>query len=243
MLITLLVCSLFLLLILIPISFRIRDISTDAIVIRDTSDPVVLAHVDALWHWEAVITTNDLLDDETLTIFLTHQIKSQQNNLIINTSILYEDIIYALSGSSVTSLNDSTQFNVTQYDDETPVCIYATSCDLMEDGYYSINILSGGSVVYSINTINISYYNDTDNDVIICTITSYDNQCVLEFDNIHPYYLLASLTTSSSSSDIINISIDNMGRQTWYTLTTLLIIPALLISIVLCITLCCICLK
>ena len=218
--------SLLLFLILIPISQLIKDEELNKTLPPITDDTLVQTlKVDALWHWEVhITTTTDImlyLTDE----FITHRINSTLSTTTISTRI------YALAESTISyKANSDIYFSVVRYGTNVNICV-TNSCFINEADYYDINMtsLEPVNVTFDLVLLDSTYYTNNNNDVIICNVTSSEN-CLFPLDHIHIYYILAYVP---STAGIGFLDIDLLGRQSWYTLTLILIVPAIIIIIIL----------
>ena len=216
--------------VMIPIAGRIEDKSpVDAILYSASSNSnVILADVDALWHWEVIIkTTDSLMANESITFFLV--LVEEANIIWTNyTSDELNPVIYGLRMSAIFS--DAGTFTVISND--TTVCTNCSVYTVIEDGYYKVYNNNSTSVQYNLR------YVSSDDDYISCKLNESASDCELVFDKIDPYYVIADYNSSVNNNITLNIT--ENGRRTWYTFIIILFLPIVISTVALVITIICI---
>ncbi len=218
---------------MIPISRRIEDKLSVDTELYDTNHSVILARVDALWHWEVIakITNRSLLANQSITLFLVlvneaNIVWSNYSNNELN------HVIYALTGSLITSTDT---FTVQQYNDSARSSIDCSVYNVIDNGYYKVTNNNSATVTYNLKQIN------SDNDTaVVCKLEPELLYCELLFDKIDPYYVIARFNGSNDNNSTVTINMTENGRRTWYTLIILLIIPLIINTVALVITIVCI---
>lgn len=222
----LLLLSLLLFLILIPISLLIKDEQLNKTLSPITDDILIQTlEVDALWHWEVSITTTT-----DIMLYLTDELNTHHITSILSTTNL-STRIYALAESAISyKANSDIYFSVVRYGTNVNICV-TNSCFINKADYYDINMtsLQPVNVTFDLVLLDSTYYTNNNNDVITCNVTSSES-CLFPLDNIHIYYILAYVPSTAGT---VVLDIDLLGRQSWYTLTLILIVPAIVIIIIL----------
>ena len=190
---------------------------------------VQLIETNSLWYWEISIET-----EYNVTLYLTDYISKYSYNRSITASDVPHSF-YALTGSSITATGDN--IDITVSTSSNVIICNSTPCYIAEGpDYYNINFTSAQPVIIQVVNINASYYrNIVSSDIIRCE-ASKGTGCVMELDNLEPYYLLAESSSVDVSAD--NLRIELIGRRSWYYLTLFLLIPGIVLMIVIACIIC-----
>ena len=241
-----LLLSLLLPFIMIPIAFRIRDESGNAVIPASAAAELVkLTTVDGLWYWMVVASSDQLNQLSNVSLVLSERLETVWRNtsgvsLVASNTLTLLDHAYALPGSVISATlspdNVATDVQVVQIDDgeNTTVCSSQSqmklTCLINQTGYYSVVVTTpyiNNTVSYkfSLENIDPSYYNSTVSSFLECTLNQSNRVCRFELDDLTDYHLLG--TISGNSTRLVDMVIDLTieGRLTWYFVLILLCLP------------------
>ena len=217
---------------MIPISSKIED--KDAVnltIIRDVAQnqSMILARVDALWHSEVILSTNDLMDQESIRVVLVLADEINTNEISYTGA---GNKVYALKGSVFSSSDLFSVYIV----DGSEQCRNCSVYRVIENGYFII-VTNSSDIKYHIVTVSNYHFNGDEG----CIMSSDSVRCEMEFEKIQPYHVIAQISSNTQSNRHINVFLFENGRRTWYTLFIVLAIPIIISGFVLLITIFCIC--